>query len=125
MNRFSNWVVHVRRAGWPGGPAAVRLALAVALIGLVAWLYLVEASQMSSIGRRLEAMREQYDQLRRENNELLALIAHEASIARLQQRTADKGLIPAEKVEYLPVTIELPAVDGAPLGQAGLPAAGP
>lgn len=104
MNSFSKWVMHVRRAGWPGGGAAVRLGLVVALAGLLAWLYLVQASQMSTIGRHLEVMRAEHDQLVRENAELLNRIAQAGNIPRLQQRSAELGLIPAEQVEYLWVT---------------------
>ncbi len=106
MNRFSRWATHVKRSGWSGRQVAVRLGLIVLLVGLVAWLYLVQASQMSTVGRRLETMREQYDQLERENAELLYQISQEANIVRLQQRSAEMGLIPAEAVEYLPVTAD-------------------
>jgi hypothetical protein len=78
----------------------------VLLIALVAGLYLVQASQMSAVGRQLEAMHEQYDQLKRENAELLYLISQEAGIVRLQQRSAEKGLIPAEAIEYLLVSVD-------------------
>jgi hypothetical protein len=104
VKQLSKWVMHVRRAGWPGGPVAMRLGIAVALLGLLAWLYLAQASQMSTIGRHLEAMRAEYDQLKRENAELLNQITQEGSIPHLQQRSAELGLIPAEQVDYLLLT---------------------
>lgn len=98
--------MHVKRAGWPSRQLALRLGLAALLVGLVACLYLLEASQMSTIGRHLESMRQQYDQLKRDNADLLYQISQEGSIVRLQQRSAEKGLIPAQKVEYLWITTQ-------------------
>jgi hypothetical protein len=106
MNQFSEWAMHVKRAGWPSGQLALRLGLAAVLIGLVACLYLLEASQMSTVGRHLENMRQEYEQLKRDNADLLYQIAQEGSIVRLQQRSAEKGLIPAPKVEYLWITTQ-------------------
>lgn len=103
MNQFSKWAMHVRRVNWPGGPLAVRLGLTIVFIALLAGLYLAQASQMSSIGRRLEAMRAEHNQLRRENAELLYQLSQEGNLFHLQQRSAAMGLIPAEQIEYLPV----------------------
>ncbi|MBN1888172.1 MAG: hypothetical protein JW850_09285 [Thermoflexales bacterium] len=103
MNRLSKWAMHVKRAGRPSWLWAVRLALIVAMAVLVAGLYLAQASQMSTTGRQLESMREQHDQLKRENAELLYLISRDANIASLQQRSAAKGLVPAENIVYLAV----------------------
>ncbi len=116
MNRFSRWVMHVRRASGPAGPVAVRLGLLAALIGLIAGLYLVQAGQMSVIGRNIEAMRAEYARLQRSNAELLGRIAQEGNIVRLQQRTAQKGFIPAEQVEYLivPVATAMPGLTSVP-----------
>ncbi len=107
MSQFSKWAMHVRRVNWPGGPLAVRLGLAIVFIALLAGLYLAQASQMSSIGRRLETMRAEHSLLKRENAELLYQISQEGNLLYLQQRSAAMGLIPAEQVEYLLVE-ELP-----------------
>jgi len=115
MDQFSQWAKHVRRASWPGGAVILRWGLMVVLIGLVAALYLVQASQMSTIGRNLEEMRAQYDLLKRENAELLEQIARDANIPRLQQRSAEMGFVPAEQVRYLSVPLVPP---DAPSSQA-------
>jgi hypothetical protein len=109
MNQFSKWAMHVKRTG-PSGALLVRLGLAAALAALIAALYLAQASEMSTTGRRLEALRENYNRLKRINAELSYQISQEGSIPRLQQRSADLGLIPAERVEYLSVPT-LPPVD--------------
>jgi len=90
---------------WPVGPVALRLALFLILAGLVAGLYLWQASEIASIGQRIQALRERQMALERENAELLDQIAAEGSLPRLQERAAKAGFVPATQVEYLPVTV--------------------
>jgi len=97
---------------WPVGPVAARLTLVVALLGLLAGLFLLQASEIAVTARRVETLRQKRDDLRRENADLLDQIAVEGSIPRLQDRAAKLGLAPASQVEYLPVTAVPP--DSAP-----------
>jgi hypothetical protein len=97
---------------WPVGPVAARLTLVVALLGLLAGLFLLQASEIAVTARRVETLRQKRDDLRRENADLLDQIAVEGSIPRLQDRAAKLGLVPASQVEYLPVTTTPP--DSAP-----------
>ena len=83
---------------------AARLGLLVTLAALVAGLYLAQASQMSTTGRRLEAMREQYDELKRENAELLYLVSQDSGVVTMRRRAAEQGFVPAEKIVHLPLT---------------------
>jgi hypothetical protein len=62
--------------------------------------------------RRIETLRQNRDDLRHENADLLDQIAVEGSIPRLQDRAAKLGLAPASQLEYLPVTVVPP--DSAP-----------
>ena len=101
-----------KRSGWPVGPVALRLMLVVALLGLLAGLFLLQASEIAVTARRVEALRQKRDDLRRENADLLDQIAVEGSVPRLQDRAAKLGLVPAGQVEYLPVTAIPP--DSAP-----------
>ena len=101
-----------KRSNWPVGPVALRLTLVVALLGLLAGLFLLQASEIAVTARRVEALRQKRDDLRRENADLLDQIAVEGSIPRLQDRAAKLGLAPASQVEYLPVTTTPP--DSAP-----------
>jgi hypothetical protein len=108
----SLWTHGAKQPSWPVGPVSVRLGLILALVGLLAGLYLAQASEIASAGRRTETLREQRDKLQRENAELLDQIALEGSIPRLQERAAKLGFVPAAQVEYLQVTA-VPA-DSAP-----------
>jgi hypothetical protein len=101
-----------KQSSWPVGPVAVRLTLVVALLGLLAGLFLLQASEIAVTARRVETLRQKRDDLRRENADLLDQIAVEGSIPRLQDRAAKLGLAPASQVEYLPVTTIPP--DSAP-----------
>ncbi len=88
----------------PVGPAALRAGLILALVALLAGLYLAQASEIAASGRRIEALRQQQQDLQRQNAEKLDQIAVEGSIPRLQERAAKLGFAPATQVEYLPVT---------------------
>ena len=101
-----------KQSSWPVGPVAVRLTLVVALLGLLAGLFLLQASEIAVTARRVETLRQKRDDLRQENADLLDQIAVEGSIPRLQDRAAKLGLAPASQVEYLPVTTIPP--DSAP-----------
>ena len=101
-----------KQPSWPVGPVALRLALLLVLAGLLAGLYLWQASEIATTGRRIEMLRRQQLNLERENAELLDQIAIEGGIPRLQERAAGLGFTPATQVEYLPVTAVPP--DTAP-----------
>jgi len=93
-----------RQPRWPIGPVALKIALLLALVGLVAGLYLWQASEIATTGRRIEMLRQQRLELERGNAELLDQIAIEGGIPRLQERASRLGFTPATQVEYLPVT---------------------
>ena len=94
----------IKQSSQPIGPTVVKLALFLALIGLAAGLYLWQASDIATTGRRIEALRQRRQDLERENTELLEQIAVEGSIPALQERAARLGFSPATQVDYLPVT---------------------
>ena len=98
---------------WPVGPVALRIALLIALAALLAGLYLWQASEIATTGRRIEMLRQQQQALVRENSDLLDQIAIEGGIQKLQERASRLGFTPATQVEYLPVTAIPP--DTAPM----------
>ena len=63
----NNMIEHLDRA--------VRIALLIALAALLAGLYLWQASEIATTGRRIEMLRQQQQALERENAELLDQIA--------------------------------------------------
>jgi len=98
----------VKQSSPPIGPMAVKLALMLALAGLVAGLYLWQASEIAVTGRRIEVLRQRRQDLQRENTELLEQVAVEGSIPSLQERAARLGFSPATQVDYIPVTVVPP-----------------
>lgn len=106
------WTHGTKQPNWPVGPVTVRLGLILFLVGLLAALYLAQASEIATTGRRIEMLRQQRDELQRDSAELLDQIAIEGSIPRLQERAARLGFVPATQVEYLRVTAVPP--DTAP-----------
>jgi Tfp pilus assembly protein PilN len=94
----------VKQSSQPIGPMAVKVALLVALAGLVAGLYLWQASEIAMTGRRIEALRQRQQEAQRENTDLLEQIAVEGNIPRLQERAAQLGFSPAAQVDYIAVT---------------------
>jgi len=91
---------------------ALRIALFLVLAGLVAGLYLWQASEIATTGRRIETLRQQRTELEHQNAELLDQIAVDGSIPQLQERASRLGFTPATQVEYLTVTAVPP--DTAP-----------
>lgn len=102
------WTHGTRQPDWPVGPVSVRLGLVLALVVLLAGLYLAQASEIATTGRRIETLSQQRDELQRQNAEMLDRIAAEASIPRLQERAAKLGFVPAPQVEYLQVAVTPP-----------------
>jgi hypothetical protein len=109
-----------KKPDWPVGPVAVRLALLVVLAGLMAGLYLWQASETATTGRRIEMLRQRKLELERENAELVDQIAVEGSLPRLQERASKLGFVPTNQAEFLPVTAIPP--DTAPTLRADLAA---
>ncbi len=101
-----------KHPSWPVGPMALRIALFLVLAGLMAGLYLWQASEIATTGRRIETLRQQRTELEHQNAELLDQIAVDGSIPQLQERASRLGFTPATQVEYLTVTAVPP--DTAP-----------
>ena len=93
-----------RKPAWPVGPVAIRLALLVVLAGLMAGLYIWQASEIATTGRRIEMLHQRMLELERENADLVDQIAVDGSIPRLQERASRLGFVPANQAEFLQVT---------------------
>lgn len=78
----------------------------LALAALVGAIYLDQASDIATTGRRVQILQNDLETLRRENAALERLIAEAQSLERLQQEAARLGFVRAtpEDMEYLVVT---------------------
>ncbi len=93
--RRLSWLTEAQAAlGW-----GVILILA-ALLGLI---YLSQTSRIATVGRRVQSLQEELDELQRTNATLERKIAEAQSLERLQREAARLGFVPAdpEAIEYI------------------------
>lgn len=86
------------------------------LVALVGAIYLNQANEIASVGRRVQDLQGTLVKLKRENSELTRKIAEAESLERLESEVRRLGFVPAtaEDIEYLvitdvPVTTRMPA----------------
>lgn len=70
---------------------------------LVGSIYVNQASQIASVGRRVQVMQAELSEIKRENNAVEREIAQAQQIDRLQAEAARLGFVPAntENIEYI------------------------
>jgi len=104
---MSQWLQHtLDRSRW----RPQRQALALGVLGLfvaiiIGALYLSQSSSSSAIGRQLEDLIAERDDLEQANEQLRAEIASLQSMPRLEARAQELGFVPADgsSIEYLVV----------------------
>jgi len=76
------------------------ILLVVALVGAI---YLNQASRIASVGRRVQLLQNQLDNLKRENATVSRQIAEAQSLERLRQEAIRLGFVPSrpEDLEYI------------------------
>jgi len=104
---MSQWFQHtLDRSRWRPQRQALALGvLALFVVIIIGALYLSQSSSSSVIGRQLEDLIAQRDDLEQANEQLRAEIASLESMPRLQQRAQELGFTAAEggNIEYLVV----------------------
>ena len=85
------------------------------LVALVGAIYLNQANEISSVGRRVQGLQGTLVKLKRENSELTRKIAEAESLDRLESEVRRLGFVPAraEDIEYLVIT-DVPATTSMP-----------
>jgi hypothetical protein len=92
----------IRRGGVDLSPRAILvLSGAFLTLAFLAALYLGLVSQAAARGRHIEQLRAELIHLQRENEQLEVDVARAGSVSRLWERAAERGFVPAERVEYL------------------------
>jgi cell division protein FtsL len=112
MSNFMQWVTHgIKRGRFEMNRRTILyVSVVVALLVVLATLYLVLVSQTAARGRHIEQLREELAWLKKENEQLEVEIAKASSIVRLRSRAIELGFVPAEQVEFLsPTAAEEPA----------------
>jgi hypothetical protein len=92
--------------------------LVIALLGLLSWLCLIQASKVSAAEYRIWEKRVEIGRLQRENAESLAEVAEMVSVSRLAGRALESGYIFAEERLYLDVPGYPGGVSGGGLAAA-------
>ncbi len=104
---MSHWLQHtLDRSRWrPQRQAVALMTLSLFVAIIIGALYLSQASSASALGRQLEDLIAQRDDLEQENEQLRAEIASLQSMPRLQQRAEALGFVTASEndIEYLVV----------------------
>jgi Septum formation initiator. len=85
----------VRPFALPMGPVTLTIC-SILLIGLMAVLYISQQAQAVSANQQLQSMRNEQNQLTRQNQDLTDQIATEQSPAHIAAQATHMGLVPAD-----------------------------
>lgn len=91
------------------GRTTAGMLIILAVLSLLGWLYLTQASYVAAASRRVQDLEETEAQLQRENMELMAEIAQLESVSRLANRAEELGF-----VKVVPEEADFVLVDAAP-----------
>lgn len=85
--------------------AALSWVVILALVALLGAIYLFQTSRTAAVGRRIQNLQNQLDEVKRDNASLERDIAEAQALERLQAEAARLGFVPAqpEDIEYLVV----------------------
>ena len=107
----------IKRIPWSlDKKAALGFVIILTTFSLVGWLYLGQASIITSSTLRIDDLRQEVGLLAQQNNELRLEIAKIESINNIQERARSLGFSPTtpEQIQYLVVRADNPAITSAP-----------
>lgn len=94
----------IRQLPWRlDSKAALGFLLILATFSLVGWLYLTQASAVTTTTYRIDELRLELDRLRNENAALTLEIAQLEALAHVEKRAQNLGFAPTTNVRYLVV----------------------
>ena len=101
MEFFSHCIKRNEK-GLQGRATAGMLIILVAL-SLLGWIYLSQASHVTTTGRKVRALEDREEELHKQNLELMAEIAELESVSRLAARAEELGFVqaPLEDASFL------------------------
>lgn len=95
----------IRRLPWQiDSKAALGFILILATFSLVGWLYLTQASAVTTTSYRIDELRLELDQLKNQNAALALEIAQLEALPRIETRAHELGFGPTSDVRYLTVS---------------------
>ena len=83
---------------------AIGSLLILILVSLLGWLYLTQASQVTTTGYHIYELEGERARLQRENAKLMLEIAELERLEDVEARARQLGFVPPQQVEYLVVT---------------------
>jgi cell division protein FtsL len=83
--------------------AALGFLLILATFSLVGWLYLTQASAVTTTSYRIDELRMELDRLKNQNAALKLEIARLEALSRVETRARELGFSPTTNVRYLAV----------------------
>ena len=83
--------------------AALGILLVLITLSLVGWLYLTQASSLTTTSFQIEQLRAELAVLKQQNAQLELKIAEWEDLPRIEQRARTLGFGPPNQVIYLPV----------------------
>ncbi len=104
VSNHNNTPTQPHRLGLPTLRGTPGLLLAILIMSLVGWMYLSQASEGAETARRTRELRQQKEELQRQNDQLTYEIANLASVDRLAQRARELGYVDIWEARFLVVT---------------------
>lgn len=94
----------IRQIPWRlDSKAALGFLLILLTFSLVGWLYLSQASAVTTTSYRIDELRVELDQIKNQNAALILEIAELEAMSRVETRARELGFVPATELKYLPV----------------------
>ena len=95
----------IRQLPWRlDSKTAIGFLLLLATFSLVGWLYLTQASAVTTTTYRIDELRVELDHLKNQNAGLVLEIAELEAVSRVEARAREIGFVPATDIKYLPVS---------------------
>jgi len=94
----------IRQLPWQlDSKLALMILSALALVSLIAGIYLSQASAVTATTYHIDELRLELNQLQNQNAALILEIAQHESLSRVEKRAFELGFGPTEKVEYITI----------------------
>lgn len=93
---------------------ALAFLATIVILGLIGWVYLRQASEAAELQHRIQALRQQEQELQRQNDQLAYEIARLASVDQLNARARQLGYVAVSQARFV-------AVAGYPSHQESAP----
>ncbi len=95
----------IRRLPWQlDSRSALGFILMLLTFSLIGWLYLTQASAVTTTTYRIDELRLELDRVNNQNATIALDIARLESLSHIEQRALELGLRPAKEVRYLVVS---------------------